>query len=194
MIPKLDRAPISVHVSLENLYRPPRNQTLVFMEKAATEILDELFLDSVAFFNQTTLNEMTRRESICGHWLRYSAIKPTALEWSLCNSVHDACNMASYFVRTQGLVRVPNQCLACSSPAQPNHNNTEAKFGSRSKIYGADLAEVILLLDGSCSSQMSQGNHTAQIRLMLQVTRLTKAIEKEFRSKNVRASFLVSVV
>lgn len=194
--------PVVVKVALMNRKRSNRNQTLFFNRVSILKLLDELFQEGyTGFDNNTVLIEgKNPRESICFRWMRFKTIKYTDLEWSLCNSVTEACNMAAYFVLTKQLYRVPNQCLVCETSSTTQQGSLipkriskkenieqDVRLGFRTNFTVSNQAEVILMLDGSCLFQ----NNLKSLKFMTQLFRLTKAIGKKFRSQNIQTKFLV---
>src|SRR5699024_5105940 len=131
------------------------------------------------------------RDISCSRWMLLNHLHNIDQEMTICRRVRDGCNLAAYFVDRQDIVRLPNQCLACplASTSTFTLSKQIMKFGTRRMVHAADNAQVIFVLDGSCH-QAAQPQAT--VRFMHQLNRLSKVIEKEFRSRRVRTKFMVS--
>ncbi|KAI2809838.1 hypothetical protein BLOT_000990, partial [Blomia tropicalis] len=171
------------HSSELSFYSREKNSWMKFTNLYRNEIAEN-FADN----NETIMiKNQTKRELSCIQWLMLNHIRIVDQEMQICRVIKDGCNLAAYFVDRQEMVRVPNQCLACSLEKDATTSKDSpkfAKFGTRRVVHSSDMAQIIFVLDGSCHQKPLY-----TIRFMHQLNRLSKLIDKEFKIKRIKTRF-----
>lgn len=184
-------------IVMRSLIRSERKDALMYGQVSMLELIDDVFPDDPFFSadNLTTLLQdgMNLRQSLCYHWLMYNRINHSQMELQACYRIHNLCNLIGHFVQQKQLFRTPNPCLSCPVqqlvPITSSANIQRVRFGSRQIVENNDRAQVIYLLDGTCHKP-EQPKLT--LRFLLQLKRLSKVIERQFRSQRIKTEFSVS--
>ena len=193
---RLESTTTNMTIVMRSLIRSERKDSLMYGQVSMLELIDDVFPDDPFFSadNLTTLlhNGMNLRQSLCYHWFMYNRINHSEPELQACHRIHDLCNLIGHFVQQKQLFRTPNPCLSCpmrqSVPTVSSTNIQRVRFGSRQIVENNDQAQVIYLLDGTCH-QHEQPKLT--LRFFLQLKRLSKVIEKQFRTQRIKTEFSV---
>lgn len=179
-----------INYLLKHYKKPETEIEPMYGQISMLSIIDDVFPDE-PFFSAANLSTIIRegmnlRQSLCYHWFMYYRINHTKVERLICHRVTDFCNLIAHFVRLNQLFRLPNYCLSCNENKKSGKG--QIKFGARLQEETFDWAEVIFLLNGACNQRSAP---KASLRFILQLNRLSKAIEKEFRMRRIHARFKV---
>lgn len=180
----------SINYLLQNYKKPEKEMEPMYGQISMLSLIDDVFPDE-PFFSANNLSTIIRdgmnlRQSLCYHWFMYYRINHTNIERLLCHRVTDFCNLIAHFVRLNQLFRLPNYCLSCNESKESG--KILMKFGARLQEETFDQAEVIFLLNGACNQRSVP---KATLRFLLQLNRLSKVIEKEFRLRQIHTRFRV---